>query len=216
MIDKLAEFTARLEPGDTAALFFAGHGVAIAGVNYLIPSDVPAVTRRRRSAGARRLDRRARPDRGAAGEIGARRAAGDRRLPRQSVSARRPAVDRQHARPRRRQTGARDLHALFRRHRPDRARSSERQRSRAQFGVHAGVRRADEAAGPASRRSRGRGARARGRTRAAKPPTTAASRRRTSRRRPITTRRSAAASAGQSAAPPGWPGRCAVRCDDGS
>jgi hypothetical protein len=44
MIDKLAEFTARLERGDTAALFFAGHGVAIGGVNYLIPSDVPAVT----------------------------------------------------------------------------------------------------------------------------------------------------------------------------
>ncbi|MDP2409830.1 MAG: caspase family protein [Pseudolabrys sp.] len=44
MIDKLAEFTARLEPGDTAALFFAGHGVAISGVNYLIPSDVPAVS----------------------------------------------------------------------------------------------------------------------------------------------------------------------------
>ena len=44
MIDKLAEFTARLQPGDTAALFFAGHGVAISGVNYLIPSDVPAVT----------------------------------------------------------------------------------------------------------------------------------------------------------------------------
>ena len=42
MIDKLAEFTARLQPGDTAALFFAGHGVAIGGVNYLIPSDVPA------------------------------------------------------------------------------------------------------------------------------------------------------------------------------
>jgi hypothetical protein len=44
MIDRLADFTARLGPGDTAALFFAGHGVAIAGVNYLIPSDVPAVT----------------------------------------------------------------------------------------------------------------------------------------------------------------------------
>ena len=44
MIDKLAEFTARLQPGDTAALFFAGHGVAISGVNYLVPSDVPAVT----------------------------------------------------------------------------------------------------------------------------------------------------------------------------
>ncbi len=44
MVDKLAEFTARLEPGDTAAFFFAGHGVAIQGVNYLIPSDVPAVS----------------------------------------------------------------------------------------------------------------------------------------------------------------------------
>lgn len=44
MIDRLADFTARLQPGDTAAVFFAGHGVAIAGVNYLIPSDVPAVT----------------------------------------------------------------------------------------------------------------------------------------------------------------------------
>jgi hypothetical protein len=44
MIDKLAEFTARLEAGDTAAFFFAGHGVAIQGVNYLIPSDVPAVS----------------------------------------------------------------------------------------------------------------------------------------------------------------------------
>jgi formylglycine-generating enzyme required for sulfatase activity len=44
MIDKLAELTARLEPGDTTALFYAGHGVAIGGVNYLVPSDVPAVT----------------------------------------------------------------------------------------------------------------------------------------------------------------------------
>ncbi|UWU89849.1 NADase-type glycan-binding domain-containing protein [Bradyrhizobium sp. CB1015] len=43
MIDRLADFTARLEPGDTAALFYAGHGVAIAGVNYLVPSDVPTV-----------------------------------------------------------------------------------------------------------------------------------------------------------------------------
>jgi hypothetical protein len=44
MIDKLADFTAQLQPGDMAALFFAGHGVAIGGVNYLIPSDVPAVS----------------------------------------------------------------------------------------------------------------------------------------------------------------------------
>ena len=44
MIDRLADFTARPEPGDTAAVFFVGHGVAIAGVNYLVPSDVPAVS----------------------------------------------------------------------------------------------------------------------------------------------------------------------------
>jgi hypothetical protein len=44
MIDKLAEFAAQLEAGDTAAFFFAGHGVAIQGVNYLVPSDVPAVS----------------------------------------------------------------------------------------------------------------------------------------------------------------------------
>lgn len=44
MVDRLADFTARLEPGDTAAVFYAGHGVAIAGVNYLVPSDVPTVT----------------------------------------------------------------------------------------------------------------------------------------------------------------------------
>lgn len=44
MIDRLADFIARLEPGDTAAVFYAGHGVAIAGVNYLVPSDVPTVT----------------------------------------------------------------------------------------------------------------------------------------------------------------------------
>ena len=44
MIDRLAEFTARLEAGDTALFFYAGHGVAIGGVNYLVPSDVPAAT----------------------------------------------------------------------------------------------------------------------------------------------------------------------------
>lgn len=44
MIDKLAEFTAKLEAGDTAFFFFAGHGVAIGGVNYIIPGDAPAAT----------------------------------------------------------------------------------------------------------------------------------------------------------------------------
>jgi len=37
------KFLNRLEPGDTAALFFAGHGVEIAGLNYLLPRDVPKV-----------------------------------------------------------------------------------------------------------------------------------------------------------------------------
>src|SRR5262245_65683568 len=36
-------FLNRLEPGDTAALFFAGHGVEISGLNYLLPRDVPKV-----------------------------------------------------------------------------------------------------------------------------------------------------------------------------
>jgi hypothetical protein len=44
MIDKLAAFTAKLEPGDTALFFYAGHGVAIGNVNYLVPSDAPAAT----------------------------------------------------------------------------------------------------------------------------------------------------------------------------
>lgn len=37
-IDKFAN---AIEPGDTAAVFFAGHGVRIKGRNYLLPSDVP-------------------------------------------------------------------------------------------------------------------------------------------------------------------------------
>src|SRR5262245_18954639 len=37
MIDKLAEFTAKIDAGDTALFFYAGHGVAIGQVNYLVP-----------------------------------------------------------------------------------------------------------------------------------------------------------------------------------
>ncbi|MCB1414300.1 MAG: caspase family protein [Xanthobacteraceae bacterium] len=44
IIDKLAQVTAKIAPGDTVAFFYAGHGVAIGGVNYLVPSDVPAVS----------------------------------------------------------------------------------------------------------------------------------------------------------------------------
>jgi uncharacterized caspase-like protein len=44
LIDKLAEFTARVEAGDTALFFYAGHGAAIGGVNSLVPGDAPAAT----------------------------------------------------------------------------------------------------------------------------------------------------------------------------
>ncbi len=38
----LSDFTARLGSGDTAFVFFAGHGVEIAGENYLLPVDIVA------------------------------------------------------------------------------------------------------------------------------------------------------------------------------
>lgn len=39
---KISEFTGQLEPGDTAFVFFAGHGVEIDGENYLLPTDIIA------------------------------------------------------------------------------------------------------------------------------------------------------------------------------
>lgn len=39
---QISTFTSQLEPGDTAFVFFAGHGVEIDGENYLLPVDVPA------------------------------------------------------------------------------------------------------------------------------------------------------------------------------
>lgn len=36
----VAEFAARLQPGDTALVFYAGHGVEIDGENYLLPADI--------------------------------------------------------------------------------------------------------------------------------------------------------------------------------
>ena len=35
------KFLSLLEPGDEATFFFAGHGLEIAGQNYLLPRDVP-------------------------------------------------------------------------------------------------------------------------------------------------------------------------------
>jgi hypothetical protein len=37
------EFLDKLAPGDTAAFYFAGHGVELGGSNYLLPKDVPNV-----------------------------------------------------------------------------------------------------------------------------------------------------------------------------
>lgn len=41
MNQKLVEFTGKIGRGDTAFFFFAGHGVEIRGVNYLLPVDTP-------------------------------------------------------------------------------------------------------------------------------------------------------------------------------
>ena len=43
LVDKLDELTRKLSPGDTAFFFFAGHGVAISGGNFILPSDVPSI-----------------------------------------------------------------------------------------------------------------------------------------------------------------------------
>jgi uncharacterized caspase-like protein len=40
----LLAFDARIEKGDTAFFFYAGHGFEIAGQNFLLPTDVPAAT----------------------------------------------------------------------------------------------------------------------------------------------------------------------------
>ena len=41
-IDKVSDFSARLQPGDIAFFFYAGHGVSFSGANYLLPRDVPS------------------------------------------------------------------------------------------------------------------------------------------------------------------------------
>lgn len=38
---KFDEFIQQIEPGDTVAFFFSGHGLQINGLNYLLPSDEP-------------------------------------------------------------------------------------------------------------------------------------------------------------------------------
>jgi formylglycine-generating enzyme required for sulfatase activity len=55
LVARLDELTQRLAPGDTAFFFFSGHGVALDGINYILPADVPDIaggqeTRLRREA----------------------------------------------------------------------------------------------------------------------------------------------------------------------
>jgi len=41
MNQQLQSFASRLEVGDEALFFYAGHGVEIEGRNYLLPTDIP-------------------------------------------------------------------------------------------------------------------------------------------------------------------------------
>jgi uncharacterized caspase-like protein len=43
LVDKLDELTRQLTAGDTVFFYFSGHGVALGGGNYILPSDVPNV-----------------------------------------------------------------------------------------------------------------------------------------------------------------------------
>jgi hypothetical protein len=43
LVRRWALFLNKIQPGDVAAFFFAGHGVEINGANYLLPRDVPRV-----------------------------------------------------------------------------------------------------------------------------------------------------------------------------
>jgi uncharacterized caspase-like protein len=43
LVGRLNALTQRVVPGDTAFFFFSGHGVAIDGVNYILPADVPDI-----------------------------------------------------------------------------------------------------------------------------------------------------------------------------
>ncbi|MEO8318556.1 MAG: caspase family protein [Bradyrhizobium sp.] len=42
-IERFSAFENRIQPGDTAFLFYSGHGVELDGANYLIPVDAPRV-----------------------------------------------------------------------------------------------------------------------------------------------------------------------------
>jgi hypothetical protein len=42
-IERFSAFENRIQPGDTAFLFYSGHGIELDGANYLVPVDAPKV-----------------------------------------------------------------------------------------------------------------------------------------------------------------------------
>jgi formylglycine-generating enzyme required for sulfatase activity len=42
LVERLSDFGARLQQGDIAFFFYAGHGVSLNGANYILPSDISA------------------------------------------------------------------------------------------------------------------------------------------------------------------------------
>ncbi|MCC6006795.1 MAG: caspase family protein, partial [Rhodobacteraceae bacterium] len=42
LLQGLERFASRIQPGDEAVFFFAGHGVELDGENILLPADIPA------------------------------------------------------------------------------------------------------------------------------------------------------------------------------
>ena len=49
MARALVDLETRVSPGDTVLFYFAGHGVALEGGNFLLPTDIPSVTEAQRN-----------------------------------------------------------------------------------------------------------------------------------------------------------------------
>jgi hypothetical protein len=56
LVDKLSEFASRIEVGDIALFFYAGHGIALNGANFLLPTDISAPRSTNRDEEARLTD----------------------------------------------------------------------------------------------------------------------------------------------------------------
>lgn len=47
---QIQSFVNRIEPGDVALLFYAGHGVEVDGQNFLLPTDIPDAPQARKAS----------------------------------------------------------------------------------------------------------------------------------------------------------------------